>query len=249
MGASSSKDDLNLHDTVLSTLKTLESMISTLQTQPDSASYSPPIEALILLLSRIHLVLTQDYLDQFTKLGDNFLVPEETFQALKAFKLKVEKSAKEIQTLLEKAQFEGIPAKIEPLTTNFHTVSKKKLTIFLPEYSKEESNFFDSFEPLVEKLVKIHGECKDRLEKGLKSLIAVQFWERNFKGLEEVGFKEFEDKFSLLTVQMHKLTLKPAEVEKISKLFPQGKVGKREVDELVWKTWNVSFRRKELVGR
>ena len=249
MGTSSSKDDLNLHDTVLSTLKTLESMIETLQNQPDSSSYSPPIEALILLFSRIHLVLTQDYLDQFTKHGNNFLVPEETFQALKAFKLKVEKSANEIQILLEKAQFEGIPAKIEPITTHFHTVSKKKLTIFLPEYSNDESNFFDSFETLVEKLGKIHEECKGRLDKGLKSLIAVQFWEKNFKDLEEVGFKEFEDKFSLLTVQMHKISLKPAEIEIISKLFPRGKVGKREVDQLIWKTWNVSFRRKELVGR
>ena len=254
MGASNPKNKESLEDVANDMLKTIESFIEFLQSQSDKFNCSPQIEALILFLSRIHAVIKQDYSDAFKEHGDKLMILETQAKGLFTFRTVLVNSAKEIQLIFTTAKdnsaLDAISEKVKPITTHFPDISKRKLTLFLPKYlDSEGANYFEGYEPLVNRLRDIYKEFQEKFEKGGKSLIACQFWEINFPAEKELQFKEFEEKFKLMTVYMHKISLHDDQLEKLRKCFPQGKVLKKEFDEFIWNVWNLPYKRQEIVGK
>ena len=260
MGPCVCKPKTTFYGDTSSILQAIESEIDFLQTPNEILSLSPQIELLILLLSRIHLVINEEFMDKFE--DHNLLFPLDTVNAMKVFKSKLQKILNEIHALLQKSQTEPdeikrneildrIAEKVEPLIIHFPQITtQKKLNIRFPKFENEE-NVFEKFDLALARLKKIYEEIKGKLEKGQKSIIAVYYWEKKFPNESEVQYPDFEEKLKDFSNWMYVVNLKVhfEGLEKIKKQYPEGKVGKREFDELVWKVLNVSYRRKELFGR
>ena len=260
MGPCACKEKTTFSVDTSSILQTIESDIDLLQSQNEILGLSPQIEVLILLLSRIHLVLKEEFMDKFE--DHTLCFPLDTVKAMKVFKSKLQKISNEIHVLLQKTQTEpdeikrneildGISEKVEPLIIHFPQITtQKKLNIRFPKFENEE-NVFEKFDLAMARLKKIHEEIKGKLEKGQKSIIAVHYWEKKFPNETQVQYQDFEEKLKDFANWMYVVNLKVhfEGLEKIKKQYPEGKVGKREFDELVWKVLNVSYRRKELFGK
>lgn len=223
------------------------------------------MEALVLYFAKVHSLITKEFLDPLKVHGN--AVQGKNWGKLRDVKQKIDKFIIDFRDLMAKASgsspeehrehclksFEDFHVKMNEFAVDLQEVVKQGLTVFFPDYTEGAqgmslTNFFSGYDRILSKLKSVETDLKEKTE-GFKSLVAAEFWAKNFRG-EIADLEEFERKFSLMTAQMHKVNLYVEDLKKVrERLGGENGVERGKFDDFVWKVWNVGFRRKEFLGR
>ena len=238
------------------TLNVLLKLLDLLQAHIQSQS--PYIEILILYFSKIHSNIHKEFIESANQqaVGKN----SKTVKGFSSFRHHLQVLSKDLELILSgdkiNAEIEAIKVKIGLTGTLFKEISSKSITIFFPVYQElnlglSTSNFSTGFDKIAAHFFNETLSVKE-LEgyETFKSLIAAQFWLKNFKNKEFVEFEEFKGKLGIFSEQMNKQTLNDGDWEKIEKEVceMEKNVNKAKWEEFYVKRFMIWNSRKNFLG-
>lgn len=248
------------------TLSSIETLIEVLQPQSSTLDHLPHLEALVLYFTKVHSLITKELMEPLKLHGNS--IQGKNWAKLRDVKQKIDRFVMDFRDLMAKdsvrspedhresclKNLEDFHVKMNEFAADLQEVVKQGLTVFFPDYTEGAqgislTHFFSGYDRILSKLKTVEADLKEKTE-GFKSLVAAEFWAKNFSGKEIADLEEFETKFSLMTAQMHKVNLYVEDLKKVrEKLGGENGVERNKFDDFVWKIWNIGFRRKEFLAR
>lgn len=242
-------------------VQALESLIDFLVNNP--LNCSPYIEAMILYFSKIDNIISKDFQEPLMERGT--ADSSKDLKCVQIFRQNIESLTQEIKGVFGKhqseddeekkkkieADLEGMTMKIYQFSVYIKDLSTKNLNVYFPSYEANAKglasyDFVHGYDKLLTRLKKIAEDLKKKEE--FESIIAAEFWVKNFPSSNEVDFDEFFEKFKLFCEQINKVSLSSAEYSKIQ--FEVGgnkSINKKQWDEFYRKKWVLWSQRKELL--
>lgn len=232
-------------------LQSLEEFLNFLLKNP--LNHSPYIEAMILYFSKIHESIFKDVQEPLKH--QNSQEFNKTFESIKILRQNVQAFAKEIEDLFNKYQgeneedkktkieeeLEGMNLKINQFNFYLKELSGKGMNFLFASYGADAKglasyDFVIGYDKLLTRLKKIQADLGENAQE-FDSLIAAEFWVKNFQEKNEADYDEFFSKLQLFAEQINKINISSNDYSKIQ--FDVG--GNKSIEK---KAWDQFFRTK-----